>query len=152
FGAAQLRLDWRYVGVGAGGAFMPSFDQFDSGTAVWPSAYVRAGSAESVHLRADMFPVSALSSQQVARLGLGYNAVARDRPSGFVGVAALGGGETSTGIAGELTVPLHDRFALRLQGHYSGGHGYPVAALAVGGRLLFGSGPHARSSAVLPAR
>lgn len=152
FGAWQLRLDWQSIGVGGGVAITPSFEEYDGGTTAWPSAYVRAGSADEVHLRADMFPVSALSSHQVARLGVGYNAVERDRPSGFVGVAALGGDDPSTGVAGELTLPLQDRFALRLQGHYSGGHEHPVMAFAVGGRLLFGSGPQSRTSATLPAR
>lgn len=151
FGAVQLRGDWKYVGLGAGLALSPSFDQYDDRTAAWPTVYARGGSAEGLHVRLDAFPMTSFATQQIARLGLGYNAVLRDQPSVFLGVAGLGGGEGSTGVAGDVTLPLAHRFALRFEGHYAGGHAHPVSGLAVGGRLLLGGSSRMRAAAPTPA-
>ncbi|MBR9989546.1 MAG: hypothetical protein KFH98_07310 [Gemmatimonadetes bacterium] len=140
FGTVRLRADWKKVGVGFGVAVSPAFEEYGGGTTTWPSAYVRGGSAEGLHARWEMFPPSVFAAQQSGRLGLGYNAVLRDRPSGFIGAAVLGGDLESVGIAADLSVPVADRFAIRLDGHYSPGHGNPIAGIAVGGKYLFGGG------------
>jgi hypothetical protein len=147
----QLRADWKYVGIGAGIALSPSFDQYDSGTAPWPTGYLRGGPADGVHVRLDAFPLTSFSAQHIVRLGIGYNAVRRDQPSMFLGLAGLGSNEGSTGLAGELTIPLTDRFALSFDGHYAGGHAHPVSGLAAGGRLLLGGGPRMNASTPLVA-
>lgn len=150
FGTLRLRADWRYFGIGAGFAVSPAFDRYESGTSVWPSLYIRGGSAEGVHVRADAYQPTPLVAQQIARIGLGFNAVHRDEPSGFIGLAALGNSESSTGIAAEFTAPMTDRFALRVQGHYASGHAHPVAGLTLGGRFLLQGAipaPNARTSA-----
>lgn len=151
FGTVRLRADWKYVGVGAGAAVGPAFDEFDGGSTVWPSVYLRGGSADGFHARAEAFPPTAFAAQQIARIGLGYNAVLRDRPSGFIGLAGVGSNEGATGVAGELTIPVASRFAVRMEGYYAGGHAHPVAGFAAGGRLLVGGKPPGRASLTLPA-
>jgi hypothetical protein len=145
FATAQLRADWKYFGAGAGIALSPEFAESagSPSSVVWPSLSLRAGSAEGLHARADVFPPTAFGAQQIGRLGVGYNAVLRDRASGFIGLAGVGSNEGATGVAGELTVPVADRFALRLEGHYANGQAHPVAGLAAGGRFLLGSAPPA---------
>jgi hypothetical protein len=81
FGGFQLRADWRVIGFGAGLAIAPGTDDFDPEYSPWPSVYLRLGSADGVHARADVFPLTALPSQHVARLGVGFNAVERQRDS-----------------------------------------------------------------------
>jgi hypothetical protein len=139
FGTVQLRADWNSIGAGLGVAFSPDFEEFDSGTTAWPSFYVRAGSKERLHLRGDLFPPTAFAGQQIARLGLGYNAVLRDQASGFIGIVGAGGSEGGTGVAAELTLPLSNRFAFNVEGHYAGGEAHPIAGLAAGGRFMLGS-------------
>lgn len=146
FGAVQVRADWKQLGVGGGFATTPNFDAFEPAMTLRPSAYVRGGSAEGFHVRLDAFPVTAFATQQIGRIGVGYNAVRRDRPSMYVGLAAVGSDEGATGIAGDLTVPVANRLALRMEGYYASGHRHPVAGLAAGGRVLFGGGPPVRAS------
>ena len=136
FGTVQLRADWNSIGAGFGVAFSPAFEEFVSGTTAWPSFYVRAGSKEGLHLRGDLFPPTAFAGQHIARLGLGYNAVLRNKGSGFIGVV---GSEDGTGVAAELALPLSNRFALSVEGHYAGGEAHPIAGLAAGGRFILGS-------------
>lgn len=162
FATLQVRGDWRRVGLGGGIAISPGFGLYNVGPAavpvdgletryvVWPSVYARGGSAEGLHLRADLFPPNAFAGQQAARLGLGYNAVARDRASAFIGIAAVGADGDMAGIAGDIAVPVADRFALRLQGYYADGHEYPIGGLAVGGRVLLGGRSASVSSRQVP--
>jgi hypothetical protein len=139
FGTALLRADWKWIGLGAGLAMTPAFEQFASRTDVWPSVYVRAGSAQGFHLRGDLFPPTAFAAQHIARLGLGFNAVLRDQGSGFIGLVGAGSDEGATGVVAELTLPVSSRFALNVEAHYASGHVHPVAGLAAGGRFLLGS-------------
>ena len=139
FGTVQLRADWNSIGAGFGVAISPAFEEFESGTTAWPSFYVRAGSKDGLHLRGDLFPPTAFAAQQVARLGVGYNAVLRDQASGFIGLVGAGGSEGGTGVAAELTLPLSNRFAFSVEGHYAGGHAHTIAGLAAGGRFMLGS-------------
>lgn len=146
FGTIQVRADWKYLGIGGGLAVAPSFEEFNPGSSAWPSAYLRGGSAEGLHVRLDAFPVTAFASQQIGRIGFGYNAVRRDRPSVYVGLAGVGGGAGATGIAGEFNVPVANRLALRMEGYYAEGHGHPIAGIAAGGRFMLGGSPPVRAS------
>jgi hypothetical protein len=47
------------------------------------------------------------------------------------------GSDDSGGIAVDLTVPVHNRFALRFSGHSASGNDHPIRGFAAGGRLLF---------------
>lgn len=149
FGTARLRADWKNFGVGAGLAIAPGFEEYaeEPSTATWPSLYLRAGSAETVHLRLESFPPTAFSPQQIGRIGIGYNAVRRDRASGFIGLAGVGSHEGGTGVSAELSVPVADRFALRFSGHYADGEQHPISGFAAGGRILLGSAPATAAAA-----
>ncbi|HSK20526.1 MAG TPA: hypothetical protein VK912_15335 [Longimicrobiales bacterium] len=143
FGTVRLRGDWKSFGVGAGLALAPGFEEYEgeSSRAAWPSLYLRAGSAETVHLRLETFPPNAFSPQQVARIGIGYNAVRRDLASGFIGLAGVGSHEGGTGVSADLSVPVADRFALRFSAHYADGERHAITGFAAGGRVLLGSAP-----------
>ncbi|CAN5874811.1 hypothetical protein BH23GEM9_BH23GEM9_07760 [soil metagenome] len=136
FAGVRVRSDWSKFGVGAGVVTIPLLHpEFDI-HGLGPSAYLRLGPAEGVHGRADLWPVAALGSQHVLRAGVGWNATARHRPSGFLGVAMVGTDGDAQGVAGELTIPVHERAALRIVGHMGKGTENTVAGLAVGGRFL----------------
>ena len=152
FGTVVIRGDWNRIGVGAGMSLSPDFAEYESGgTTAWPSAYLRAGSATGVHLRADVFPPTAFAAQQIARLGVGYNAVQRDQGSGFIGVAGVGSNEGATGVVGELTLPMSGRVALRFEGYYGSGQEHSVNGFALGLRYLTGGEPPAASADRSPA-
>lgn len=139
FGSVLLRGDWSKIGIGAGFAISPSFAEYeDGGTTAWPSFHLRGGSAEGAHARLDIFPPNAFAAQQIARLGLGYNATRRDQASAFIGVAGVGSNEGATGVAGELMVPVSDRTALRFEGYYGNGEEFGVSGFALGFRYLTG--------------
>jgi hypothetical protein len=144
FGAVQIRSDWRLLGIGLGVAFTPGASEYDTESEAWPSAHLRIGSAQRWHYRSDVLAPSALASQQIVRGGVGFNAVDRDRPAGFVGLGVMGLDNSVTGVAGEITVPVRDRVAVRAEAHYAPGHGHAVAGLAMGGRYLFGGGRRER--------
>ena len=143
FGTVRLRGDWKSFGIGAGLALAPAFEEYaeEPSRATWPSLYLRAGPAETVHLRLEAFPPTAFSPQQIGRIGIGYNAVRRDLASGFIGLAGVGSNEAGTGVSAELSVPVADRFALRFSGHYADGEEHPITGFAAGGRILLGSTP-----------
>jgi hypothetical protein len=142
FVTAQVRMDWRVIGLGGGIAVSPAFEE-DSSTSstAWPSVYLRVGSSSAWHLRVDAFPPTAFAAQQIARVGLGFNAVQRDEPAFFVGLAGVGSNEAATGIAADVSVPVANRFALQAQGYYGYGKEYNVNGIAIGGRYLFGAMP-----------
>lgn len=143
FGTVRLRGDWKSFGVGAGIALAPAFEEHaeDPSRAAWPSLYLRGGSAETVHVRLEAFPPTVFSPQHIGRIGIGYNAVRRDRASGFIGLAGVGSHEGGTGVSAEFSVPVADRLALRFMGHYADGEEHPIAGFAAGGRVMLGSAP-----------
>ena len=155
FGTVLVRADWKHFGVGAGVAVSPAFDEHlpysgevadDRATMALPSAYLRGGTADGLHVRADLFPPTAFAAQQIARIGIGFNAVDRHRAAGFVGLAGVGSNEGATGIAADVTIPLADRFGVRMQGYYAEGYAHSVAGFAAGGRLLLGGAPPVTAS------
>jgi hypothetical protein len=136
-GAVQLRGDWPWAGAGAGLAIAPRFDgAMELTPPVRPSLYLRLGPAERLHARADMWPAHAFGTQQVLRFGAGWNATRRDRVSAFVGAAMIGSDGDGDGVAAELTVPVHERAALRVIGHTGNGVDHRISGLMVGGRFL----------------
>jgi hypothetical protein len=140
FAAGQLRLDFKYVGLGAGLYTTPHLDYFDDVDGeqhLFPSLLVRIGSAEKVHLRADMFPPSTLGMQQVIRLGVGVNATQRDRPSGFLSLAGVGNSTDGLGASLDLDLPVSSRAVFTLRSHYGDGYEYDVVGAMIGGRILF---------------
>lgn len=149
FGTVRLRGDWKSFGIGAGMALAPAFEEYpeEPSRAVWPSLYLRAGSAETVHLRLEAFPPTVFSPQQIGRIGVGYNAVRRDQASGFIGLAGVGSHEGGTGVNAELSVPVANRFALRFSAHYAEGEEYPITGFAAGGSVLLGSAPSRAAAA-----
>jgi hypothetical protein len=135
-GGLQLRGDWHWAGVGAGVAIIPLLDDIMDLTGPAPSVYLRLGPAERLHARADMWPARAFGTQQVVRLGAGWNATRRDRVSAFVGAATIGSNGDGEGVAAELTLPVHERLALRMIGHTGNGREHPISGLMVGARFL----------------
>jgi hypothetical protein len=149
FGHANLRWDWRVVGLGGGLLVLPNMNHVDDGsydrTATGytgkPSGYLRVGSAEGLHARIDASPPNALGSQHAIRGGLGWNATRRDRAAWFVGFASLGSSPESLGegVAGEATLPVTPRVAVRVLGHFGTGFDKTLSGVAVGGRFALGS-------------
>lgn len=141
FGGVQVRKDWGGFGLGLGIGVLPDGTEEDPGTEVLPSVHLRAGRGERFHARFDLVPPNALGHQQIARIGLGWNTLRRDKPSVFFGLAGLGLESGASGVAADLTLPTSSRFALRAQGHYGPGEAHAVAGIAVGGSFLFGGAP-----------
>jgi hypothetical protein len=135
-GAVQVRGDWRWLGAGAGVALIPAFDPIMELTGPAPSVYLRLGAAEQLHARADMWPARALGTQQVVRLGIGWNATRRDRVSAFAGAAVIGSNGDGDGVFGEVSIPAGGRVALRVVGHAGNGLDNRISGLAVGARFL----------------
>jgi hypothetical protein len=150
FGHARLRRDGRRVGLGVGFLILPNMNHVDgstyeqdpSGYTGMPSAYLRVGSAEGLHGRIDIAPPNALGSQQMVRSGIGWNATRRDQPAFFVGLASLGSSREflGEGVAGEATLPVSPRMAVRLVGHYGTGFDKALSGVAVGARFALGAG------------
>jgi hypothetical protein len=148
FGHAHLRREWRRVGLGGGLLVLPNMNHVDSGShdrrasgyTGKPSAYLRVGSAEGLHGRFDVSPPNALGSQHAARVGLGWNATRRDRAAWFVGFADLGSSPdyVGGGVAGEATLPVTPRMAVRVVGHYGTGFDKSLSGVALGGRFALG--------------
>jgi hypothetical protein len=135
-GAVQFRGDWRWLGAGAGVALVPAFDPVMDLTGPAPSVYLRLGAAEQLHARADLWPARALGTQQVFRLGVGWNATRRDRVSALAGTALIGSNGDGDGFFGEVSIPAGDRAALRVVGHTGSGLDNRISGLAVGARFL----------------
>lgn len=78
----QLRLDWRYLGIGGGPTLWPGE------LGLVPNAYLRLGSREELHVRFDAFsPAPPLGATGLVRLGVGYNDGIRRGPRVFGGLA-----------------------------------------------------------------
>jgi hypothetical protein len=150
FGQLNLRHDANRWGLGGGVLLLPSmnhnantdyyFEQSQGYTAK-PSAHVRYGAAERLHGRMDLTPPNALGAQVPARLGMGWNATQRDQIAWFVGFAVLGSSPEllGSGLAGEATLPVASRGAVRLLAHYGSGYDKTLSGFAVGGRYTFGA-------------
>jgi hypothetical protein len=131
YGGARIRFESRKAAIGIGVARSP---ELSLGDMVFASVYARAGDAEGMHVRADLKPMHALMPQQFGRVGLGWNATQRNRPSGFLGVAALGSSD-ALGLAGEYTLPIGSRGAVRGIGHYGIREGDQFYGVALGGQV-----------------
>jgi hypothetical protein len=137
-GILRVRGDWNLVGVGVGALIRPALSESTANYELTGTAYLRAGSAEQLHARADVYPAHALGILQLFRAGVGWNATDRDRPALFVGYAELGGDASGEGLVGEITLPVGGRGAIRLLGHYGDGTSHSISGLAVGGLYRFG--------------
>jgi hypothetical protein len=148
FGQLNVRGDWQRWGLGAGVLVLPDmnhdtnagYDTRTQGYTAKPSAYLRYGPGESFHGRLDVTPPNVLGAQVPARIGVGWNAINRDRVAWFVGFAALGSSPEllGSGIAGEATLPLSTRASVRALAHYGTGYDKTLSGVAVGGRFAFG--------------
>ena len=137
FAAGQLRLDFKYVGFGGGVYSTPHLGEDAGDRQILPSVYFRAGSAEKVHVRADVLPPSTLGTQQVARLGLGLNATRRDRASGFLGFADIGNDQGVAGVAFDLDIPFSQRAGFTLRSHFGNGSRDQLVGATAGARFFF---------------
>jgi hypothetical protein len=142
FGGAQVAYEGHYFGLGAG---VIGISGYDGGA--YPSFYLRGGSINSFHLRADVFPPTpTLGSTGWGRVGVGYRDGHQRRLSGFLGVAIPPLYSEEGMFTGSVSVPLAGRVALRADAIVGGGKQYSQGGVAVGIRYDFGApvkgGPH----------
>lgn len=137
-GILRVRGDWDLVGLGVGGLIRPALSESTANYELTGTAYLRAGAAEQLHARADIYPAHALGVVQLARVGIGWNAIDRGRPAVFVGYADLGGDSSGEGLVGEVTLPVGSRGAFRMLGHYGDGTSHSLTGIALGGLYRFG--------------
>lgn len=133
FGGGLLRADYKRLGFGGGVIFMPYQDS-ESGWNITraPAAYLRVGNAAGAHLRADIAPPTALGPQQLFRIGVGLNAVDRDRFALQLGVTTVGMEGGWPGPYADLDIPLTKLLTLRFEGHAAKGASYDLSGAAVG--------------------
>ena len=117
WGGAQAALESRYVGLGVG-LVHTSFGEV-YGTQ--PSAYLRFGSRDHVHFRADAFhPTTAIGATgDVFRMGVGFNQGLRRGMRGFFGFDVGPYADESgrgVGVFGEFAAPIASRLDLSVGG------------------------------------
>jgi hypothetical protein len=137
FAAGQLRVDSKSLGLGGGFYSMPHMDEYAGDRQTLPSFYLRVGSAENIHVRADVLPPFTLGMHQVVRLGLGLNATRRDRASGFLGLAGIGHDQAAGGVAFDLDIPVSHGAGFTLRSHFGDGRRYDLAGATMGARIVF---------------
>ena len=124
WGGAQAALESRYVGLGLGVASVP-FQSLTEGNAhgTHPSAYVRFGSRDHVHFRADfLHPTTALGATgDVLRFGVGFSQGLRRGKRGFFGFSFSPYTDESGhggGLFGEFETPIAGRVDLSVGGSW----------------------------------
>lgn len=120
WGGAQAALEARIVGVGVGIASV-QFEDISGGgiTGAVPSLYLRFGSRDRVHFRADSFyPTYAMGTTgDVLRIGVGFNQGMHHGKRWFVGLSASPYSDESGyggGVFGEFEAPIAPRIDLSL--------------------------------------
>jgi hypothetical protein len=146
FGAVLLAYDGRKIGIGAGLAqihaanWLPSPDvaRYEPGLITLPTAYVRFGNRDRVHLRSELFPPGVHTPAEGFRLVIGYNQFDARRASGYAGLAVISASsnaEATMGIVGEFFAPVSASLALGVHGFASPGYREAQTGLAAQARL-----------------
>jgi hypothetical protein len=126
FGSMLVAYEGKNVGIGGGVTAWPGSlieygeystpREFEKPTQVLPSAYLRFGRADKVHLRFDDNASSAPGTLPGYRLGVASGYLERWQPRWFAG---LMGQEKTSGIGGELGFPLGQRLEPVIHGSAS---------------------------------
>jgi hypothetical protein len=125
YGAVTLSREWQRFGIGGGIAFVPDTD-FEGAEEVRsagarPSAYVRAGNRDKLHVRMELFAPSLVTHVVPWSLVVGYNQFARGRPSGSLGMALIGTEDPTGGGVAQGFLPIGRNAELGLTGFLSPG-------------------------------
>jgi hypothetical protein len=135
FFGGQVAYEWKSVGIGAGFAHVAGADGFTS-----PSGYLRFGTLDGVHIRADLFPPTpVLGSTGWLRAGVGYRDGRRRRAGGFLGLAIPPAYSQKGMFTGYLHVPVARHVELQVDGIIGPGEQYSQQGAAVAVRYEFGS-------------
>jgi hypothetical protein len=139
YGGFLLANEDQKVGIGAGIVRIPN------GVGDWgsegPSLYLRLGSIDNLHFRADVLsPSPVFGTTGWLRLGLGFN---QGHLRGVGGLFGLGVGPYSDeshlgGPFGELWIPVNNAFDLTLHGAWRPSASYADWSWGIGGRYSFG--------------
>lgn len=138
YGAGSISIELQKFGIGGGVGFIPAEDENypdgygQPGVVVQklqpvPSAYLRVGNKDAVHVRTELYPPSVHTSAQAWRVVVGFNQSDLTRPSGYVGLGAIvtSGSEGSTGLVGGFSRPLSSKIGIGAHGFASPGKGTP---------------------------
>ena len=135
FFGGQVAYEWKRVGIGAGLAHVAGADGFTS-----PSGYLRFGTLDGVHIRADLFPPTpVLGSTGWFRAGVGYREGRRRGIGGFLGLAIPPAYSQKGMFTGYLHVPVARHVELQVDGIIGPGEQYSQQGAAVAVRYEFGS-------------
>ena len=134
FAGAQVALETRAIGVGAGVLSNPAGDPSD---ALEPSIYLRLGHEETLHLRADVYPISETpGASGIARFGFGFGEGLAGRVGGFVGLSFGPFGSHKPQVQADLGIPVSPHVDLLVRGNLGGSETAPAQWAAGGGMRL----------------
>jgi hypothetical protein len=134
FFGGQVAYEWKAVGLGAGIAHVAGYDGFTI-----PSGYLRVGTLDGVHIRADLFPPGpVLGSTGWFRAGVGFAEGRARRVGGFVGLAIPPAYGRKGMFTGYLNVPVARRLDLQVSAILGPGEQYSQHGASVGLRYDFG--------------
>jgi hypothetical protein len=115
FAGAQIALETRAIGIGAGILSNPAGDPSD---ALEPSIYLRWGREAPLHFRADVYPISETpGASGVARFGVGFGEGVAGRISGFVGLSFGPFGSHKPQVQADLGIPISPHVELLTRGN-----------------------------------
>ncbi|HXV86046.1 MAG TPA: hypothetical protein VD793_05070 [Gemmatimonadales bacterium] len=137
WGGFQVAAEGRWIGAGIGLVHAPFEDMEQV-----PSTYVRLGSRDRFHFRAETFPpTTAIGvTGDVLRMGVGYNRGLTRGPRGFVGatIGPYADEHGGSGIFGEFELPVAGGLDLSLAGSLRESTVFSDGGFRAGVRYHFG--------------